>query len=142
MNDKTLMIAALGVGAFLLTRRNASGQTALSGTAAQRFFTNTNQSPARASAGRQLDNNQAQIYGAAGGLLGKLFGSLSGASAGGYLTPTPTNIVMSAADDTPFSLTNYGDATIPTSPYGIYGIDSAAYNPPGNVSPFDAFISP
>lgn len=136
MTDKTLMIAALAVGAFLLTSRANAGQGMARGqvgTQAQRFFANGNQSPSRA--GSSLANGQAQIYGAAGGLIGKLLGNLGGG--GSSLTGAEYSRMGTSPDMRAEGIAYTGNgnvydqaaASIPKNPFGLYP-DSNAVNPP------------
>lgn len=71
MNEKTLTIIALAVGAFMLAR--PAQARAIAGNAAQRFFANSNQSVARAQPNPAIyQANDSKMWGDVGQILGKV----------------------------------------------------------------------
>lgn len=137
MNDKTLLIVALGVGAFLMTRQ-AGAQPVGTTTAAQRQFAAQNKGAAVVPS----------LYGQAGSLIGGLLnklgsgGSTSGASlTGSEYTNLLTNPFVKADAQAVFGNGNVfdsGAAAIGKNPFGLYSGDGLATNPaPGLNSAYD-----
>lgn len=131
--DKTMMLVALGLGAFLLMRQTASGQTV--GTAAQRYFARTNLSPAINRNPAQFQVSQAPVYGAIGQLFGKLIGSATSQPA----SPFQPIASYAPAAEAAFDPNVYAQAGANIGdPYNVYGADAVALNPaPQFGSAFD-----
>lgn len=121
MSNDTLLILAVGAGAYLLTK-NARAQPK---TAPAPVF----------AAQRATDTGSAKLWGAAGSLINRLIGG--GAAAASDYQLTAPGYYDSGITSNPFGITPYSDAGIPTNI--LFG-DGLAVNPPGNINPFDLYF--
>lgn len=145
--DKTLIIAAVAVGAYLLTRRRVAAN-GTSTTAAQRLFAASNQSAGRAGINPAIyGNNQQAMFGQVGSIINNLIGKVSGAtgaanSASDYTKLfNPVSSYSAAATAVPdLNVYAQAGAEVGTNPYGLY--DGIAANPaPAFGSVYDAGAS-
>lgn len=137
MSDKTLLIVALGVGAFLMTRQARAQPVGNGATAAQKQFAAQNKGPT-------MPNLYAQAGGLLSGLLNKWGGT--GGGTGDSLTSNEyTNLLnnpyVKADAQAVFGNGNVFDsaaAAITKNPFGLYSGDSSATNPaPGFSDIYD-----
>lgn len=135
MSDKTLLIVALGVGAFLMTRQAGAQPVGNGATAAQKAFAAGNRGPAVVPS----------LYGQAGSLLGGLLGKLANGS-GESLTSNEFTRIFTSPDtraDVQAVLGNgnvfdMAAAGLGKNPFGIGLNDALATNPaPGFSSVYD-----
>ena len=134
MNDKTILIVALGVGAFLLTRPVRAQPVGTGTTAAQRAFAAGNQGPT-------MPNLYAQAGGLLAGLLGNIGGGGGASLTNGEYSGLVNNPYVKADAQAVFGNGNVFDsaaAAITKNPFGLYSSDGAAANPaPGFSSVYD-----
>lgn len=146
--DKTLIIAAVAVGAYLLTRRRVAAN-GTSTTAAQRLFAASNQSAGRAGINPAIyGNNQQAMFGQVGSIINNLIGKVSGAtgaasSASDYTKLfNPASSYSAAATAVPdLNVYAQAGADATSNPFGLYPDNVAANPAPSFGSVYDAGAS-
>ena len=135
MNDKTLLIVALGAAAFLLTRQAGAQPVSTGATAAQKQFAAQNKGPA------VVPSLYAQAGGLLGGLLGKLTSGGGDSLTSGEYSKLYADPYVKADAQAVFGNGNVFDsaaAAITKNPFGIGLDDTLAVNPaPGFSSVYD-----
>jgi hypothetical protein len=131
--EKTLIIAACAVGAYLLLSRRGMAQGGQPTTAAQRLFARSSYSPAIAGpqAVAQFQNRELQTYAMGGRVLNSLFGRLTSG------TPNVAQQANAAMAQTQGPLSGQDSSTgdpYSTSPTSV---DAVPGNPPGMTDLYD-----